>query len=357
MTSTETTSPSAARLPLIDALRAVAASLIAWHHIGLYGPLAEIETPHTDLLLHVANDFRWAVQVFLVVGGYVTASSLANKSWTIAWLLRFAVRRYCRLALPYVASLVVVMFVCAAARGWVPDEVAGSPPTWQQFAAHALLVQGILGYESLAAGVWFVSIDYQLGLLLAGLLFARVRLTSWLGARGAQGIALVAGWMLAALGLFVFNLDDRWEVWAVYFWGQFFFGVVTYQAQRDGASSTPFTLYGLMMVAAMAYVWRWRLAVTLATGLAIYWADRTGLAQRWPTSRTVAYLGRTSYSLFLIHYPVLVAISALWAWLGGDSEPTAALASFVAYLASLLAADAFYRVVELPALRLSRWFA
>jgi peptidoglycan/LPS O-acetylase OafA/YrhL len=68
-------------------------------------------------------------------------------------------------------------------------------------------------------------------------------------------------------------------------------------------------------------------------------------------------LGRTSYSLFLIHFPVLVVTSALWVRMGGISEASALAGSLFAYLASLVAAEAFYRAVEVPSLRLSRWFA
>ena len=58
-----------------------------------------------------------------------------------------------------------------------------------------------------------------------------------------------------------------------------------------------------------------------------------------------------------IALPVLVVTSALWVRLGGISEASALAASLFAYLASLVAAEAFYRAVEVQALRLSRRFA
>jgi peptidoglycan/LPS O-acetylase OafA/YrhL len=352
----EPTTPEASRLPFVDALRALAASLIAWHHIGIYGPLAYIDTPDTDLLLVVAEDFRWAVQIFLVVSGYVTARSMVGKSWHATHAARFVARRYCRLGLPYLAALAIAIVACAWARGWIPDDVVGSRPQWDQFLAHAFLLQDILGYESLAPGVWYVSIEFQLGLIFVALLGARDVLGKWLGARVAAGSVLVAGWALGALSLFVFNLDESWDMWAIFFWGSFFCGAVIYLAQRGSASTPLFSLYAMMMVVALAYSWRWRLVIALLTGFSLYWSARLGLIDRWPANRLIDNLGRTSYSLFLIHFPVLVVISALWVRLGGVSEESALAASLFAYLASLLAAEGFYRAVEVPALRLSRRF-
>lgn len=353
----EITTHEASRLPLVDALRALAATLIAWHHIGIYGPLAYIDTPDTDLLVVWAEDFRWAVQIFLVVGGYVAARSMVDKTWRAVHVARFVARRYCRLVLPYLTALAIAVVTCAWARGWVPDDVVGSRPTWDQFLAHAFLLQDILGYESLAPGVWYVSIEFQLGLIFVALLFARDALGGRLGQGVAAGLALGAGWTLATMSLLVFNLDDAWDMWAIFFWGSFFLGAVTYLALRSTASTPLFSLYALMMVAALAYSWRWRLVIALSTGLLLNWSGRLGLIERWPVSRLIANLGRTSYSLFLIHFPVLVVISALWVRLGGVSEASALAASLFAYLASVLAAEAFYRAVEVPALRWSRRFA
>jgi peptidoglycan/LPS O-acetylase OafA/YrhL len=353
----ETTTNEASRLPFVDALRALAATLITWHHIGIYGPLAYIDTPDTDLLLVWADDFRWAVQIFLVVGGYVAARSMVGRSWHARHMAGFVARRYCRLGVPYLASLAIAVVACAWARGWIPDEVVGPVPQWDQVLAHALLLQDILGYESLAPGVWFVSIEFQLGLIFVALLSARDVLSARVGERIAAGFALGAGWTLAALSLFIFNLDDTWDMWAIYFWGPFFLGAVIYLALRNSASTPLFSLDAMMMVIALAYFWRWRLVVALATGLVLYWSGRLGLMQRWPASRLIGNLGRTSYSLFLIHFPVLVVTSALWVRLGGVSEASALAASLVAYLASLVAAEAFYRAVEVPSLRWSRRFA
>jgi peptidoglycan/LPS O-acetylase OafA/YrhL len=68
-------------------------------------------------------------------------------------------------------------------------------------------------------------------------------------------------------------------------------------------------------------------------------------------------MGRISYSLFLIHFPVLVVVATLWEqqeW----TAPLGAVAGLVfAYVVSVAAAALFYRFVEEPSTRLSRRFA
>ena len=71
-------------------------------------------------------------------------------------------------------------------------------------------------------------------------------------------------------------------------------------------------------------------------------------------SRTIAYLGRTSYSLFLVHFPVFIIVSTLWVQFDWTSPWPTAAELIVAYIASLIAADVFYRAIEAPTARLAR---
>ncbi|HSV53424.1 MAG TPA: acyltransferase, partial [Burkholderiaceae bacterium] len=55
------------RLPLIDALKAVACVMIVWHHLAFYGPMSDIAQPLAPRLISWLYDYgRMAVQVFLV---------------------------------------------------------------------------------------------------------------------------------------------------------------------------------------------------------------------------------------------------------------------------------------------------
>ena len=67
------------RLPLIDAVKGVAALLIVLHHLAFYGPLSDVAYPLAPALLGWLSEYaRMAVQAFLVIAGFGAARRLAR---------------------------------------------------------------------------------------------------------------------------------------------------------------------------------------------------------------------------------------------------------------------------------------
>ena len=62
----------------INGLKAGAAQLIVLHHLAFYGPMSDVAHPAMpDLLDWLYEYARMAVQIFLVIGGFLAAASLA----------------------------------------------------------------------------------------------------------------------------------------------------------------------------------------------------------------------------------------------------------------------------------------
>jgi len=61
------------------------------------------------------------------------------------------------------------------------------------------------------------------------------------------------------------------------------------------------------------------------------------------------WLGRVSYSLYLIHMPVITAVNY------GYRQPSSAAAAIAAVALSAIAAELMYRTIEAPSIRLGRW--
>jgi len=78
-------------------------------------------------------------------------------------------------------------------------------------------------------------------------------------------------------------------------------------------------------MAALAIDFRLRIAVALAVALTLGLSRRCGLLERWPEWPVLAFLGRISYALFLVHFPVCLLANALFVRLGLNA-PGAALA-------------------------------
>lgn len=336
----------------IDVLKVIGAQLIVLHHFAAYGPLADTAARLTPALSNWLYDYaRMAVQIFLVLGGYLAAQQLASSIRADAGTLaRVAWRRYLRLALPLMVALAVAMASAAIARPWLPLEFIPSAPGWGQTLAHVLLLHGVLGSETLSAGVWYIAIDFQLYVLLA--------LALWLGQPvrlRVPALLLIIGLMLVSL--LHFNRDARWDNWALYFFGSYALGVLAWWAHRARHPPLWLALLALVGVVALLLEYRTRIALALTVALMLALVPWRRLAERsspslWWLAQVLQAQSRSSYALFLMHFPVLMLGNALYARHGASSDIVAVWMLLGSWLACIGLAYGFERWVEAP---LTRW--
>src|SRR3954447_25270340 len=124
------------RMPFIDAVRALAATVIVAHHFSSYQPLADAASPIVGPLIDWFHNYGRVAQVFIVLSGFMLAGSLAHRRWDGDRARRFIVQRYCRLALPYLAAVGFAILAGEIARDWIDNDVVGSLPTIRQVLAH-----------------------------------------------------------------------------------------------------------------------------------------------------------------------------------------------------------------------------
>ena len=328
------------RMPLIDALKALAALCVMLNHFSSYGPLAAVGQEHFPALFGFIFGYgRMAVQVFLVIAGFLAARSLSGQGQALAVSpLPLIWKRYLRLAIPYLAAIGLAIVAAAIANQWLDDEAIPARATFTQWVAHALLLHGVLGIDSLSAGVWYIAIDFQLFALMAILLWAgRVRLI-------APALVLI----VAIASLFWFNRDESWDNWAIYFFGSYGLGAAAWWASDRKQMSAWLGVILTVAVAALVVDFRLRIALALGVALLLGFSRRTGLLERWPEAQALAFLGQISYSLFLVHFPVLLLANGLYARLGLASTASAMIAIALALATSIALASVFYRWVESP---------
>ncbi len=350
--SANASSATKQHLAFLDALRALASVAIVLHHFALYAPLRDIAAPLIGPLLDWLMHNARATQVFFVVGGYVMARSMAGKRWDLKRLRLFLLQRYCRLGLPYIATMAFILIAYVFARGWLPEEVTGEDVTMRQLLAHLLFLQGLLGEENLSAGFWFICINFQLGLLYAVLLCLRDTAIYRNG-----DISKIVGWGLAAFSLLHLNLDVSFDNWALYFFPYFYMGIILNRAVQNKGIAKEFWLYQALLAFALHQDWRWRLAMAALVAVTIYAVEKTGWRPRWIKNPLFATLGKISYSLFLVHFPVLVLVATAFVRMEIDSPVAAVLGLIVAFFLSIGTAAAFHRWVETPAIRIAQTLA
>lgn len=343
---------------LINLLKAVAAQLIVLHHLAFYGPMADHARVLAPALFDwLADDARIAVQVFLVIGGFLAAKSLSpNGLPGIEHPLRTIYRRYLKLAPPFLVAMLLAIGASALASLWMTHPSISAPPSFAQFSAHALLLHDVLGYEALSAGAWYVAIDFQL--------YALMTLLLWVGGRFAAGRFL--GWVMPVVvvvvvsgSLFFFNRESSWNISALYFFGSYGLGALAWWASDTKRPSQAVTiLLGMMLIptlVALAADFRVRIALALIVACFLFVFGRSTLSGT--RSRVVSFLqsaANTSYSVFLVHFPICLVMNAAFVYFIDLQPGMQAIGVGAAWATSMLAGAFFHRWVERP---LGRWLA
>lgn len=341
---------SAPRETLIDMVKGSACIAIVLHHLAFYGPMSDAALTLFPQLIAWLYDYgRMAVQVFLVLGGFLAAKSLAPQGgarFENAWYQ--IGRRFIRLVVPYVAALTIAILIAALVRPWFAHDSVPSEPQWTQLIAHALLLQGLLDEESLSAGVWYVAIDFQL-FVISVLIFSGVRALPRLPKKQATvvGKLLVVGGV--AVSLLVFNRLTDLDVWGIYFFGAYGLGMMSFWAVQSQRPFMWVTLMTLLGGLALAVDFRGRIALALLTSLWLVWAFR----EKWQPSSSVisAHLqriGQSAYSVFLVHFPVCLLVNAVFNHFWPLSALINAAGMVLAFGISLFAGRVMYRLVEHP---------
>ncbi len=343
-----------ARRIQIDALKVVGSHMIVLHHLAAYGPVSDALAQALPALMAWLFDYgRMAVQIFLVLGGYLAAAALEPTARArTGSLLTTLLRRYQRLVLPFLVAVAVCIATAQAVRPWLTADLLPAAPTWGQVLAHVFLLHSVLNFDSLSAGAWYVAMDFQLFAVMAVLLHLGYR---------APGLPRLAHWLVVGLmlaSLFYFNRLEAWDAWAPYFFGAYGLGAA---ARWIGRSRYPEIMLVLLVAPVACALWlefRERIALALAVAVMLgfaQWAHMRG--HQWPEvaqplAHVVHSLGKISYALFLIHFPVLLLGNALFTSLELAGPEAAGAMLLACWAASTAAAIGFARWVEAP---LAHW--
>lgn len=353
--------PTVDRSLLIDGLKALAAQIIVIHHLVSYGPMAEAASLAFPSLVEWFTYYgRWAVQVFLVLAGYLTAQSLCGKERGLSRPWSLVAKRYVRLIWPFGVAITLAVVVAELARFWTSDPILPESPHVWQYLSHWLLIHGVLGHPSLSTGVWYVAIDFQLFVLTVLLLWTSQAL------RWAGWAPLLIGTLTVASLVWIRTWSE-WDNWAPYFYNAYGVGLLMGWLTRRSDEALPWVRVVLLSVLGLT-AWQFfitlngRLAVILSVA-ALLWVASFPLSHLIPNTpaslkpllgRVVHYLGSTSFALFLVHFPVSMLVNAAQDRFDWTTPHEGVIAMGFAWFGSMVLADFFYRYVERFGTKLSR---
>lgn len=344
------------RLTQLDSLRGVAALVVVVHHVLLTVPVfAEpyrSERPEVDgsawwfvyTPLHLLWDGKAAVAIFFVLSGFVLVLPFARRrpDWPT-----YYPRRLARLYLPTWAAVVFSLILNLV---FVRQEVGSWWVAQHQYNATSLL--GIGGASTLViatgwlnSALWSLKWEVWFSLLLPLYLIVVRACGRW--------------WpLLWPAALIASQVGLTTDITALHYLPEFMIGVAAglhrETVERWTSRVSPAGWIACLVVALLAINAPWYPVpvpfsltwMQAGCALLVLTVWRSGLVARALNTAPLLWLGQVSFSLYLVHEPIVVSVAQVT----GDMWQTLGCSLVL----SLLAGWAFYTWIEKPAHGLSR---
>ncbi len=354
------------RLKFLDGLRGIAAlSVVLFHHYIFIKNATAFPFPHFFEALFSKGYL--GVQIFFVLSGFVIAYSMRHASLTGTYLKRFFIKRSIRLDPPYWVSILLMMTATALFSKLIAKQ---HEPMFEgrQIFANIFYLQDFLDFESLNPVSWTLCLEFQLYLFFActlGLIFKickaahpseqlKIMRSSYTG----MFFSLLLILSLEHQQRLVIPLDlNSWTPKGLFlsYWYSFFMGCVVCWAAIGWINKAWLYVYFSLL---FAYVWmsfQSTLTVSLLTALTIHLIARWSDLSKWTCSGIFQYLGKISFSLYLIHWLTASNCIFFLAKRVGEMHLIKVCLIFLFSLsATIMAAHWFYRWIESPCLRWSQ---
>lgn len=330
--------------PDIDGLRALAIGAVLLFHFDLLG----------------ARGGFAGVDMFFVVSGYLMTGILSRAAASDAVILSFYRRRFWRIVPAYVVTIALTLVIGAAWLLPVDAERLGmSAVAAIAFVPNFFFAAGV-GYFDIAAiykpllHTWSLGVEAQFYLIwpLLVVWFTRLRPSTRKLAYAALVLASLIFCQIFAITdpkVAFFSLPAR--LW------QFGLGALAVEGQRFRFSQPGGRAASALRVCACAAIlatpwfvgegdaWPapYAIPICLSTAILLWLGDdRDALTTRLLSSPPMSFIGRISYSLYLVHWPLVVFV-------GYAYFPQAPLGlRLISLIACVPLAMAIYHFVEAP---------
>ena len=338
------------RSAFLDNIKGIACLLILFHHLAFYGPMSDVANTVIpkiiDFLLYYA---RLAVAVFFCVGGFLTGLKLSEPNFFAKHSVQKVIwQKYLRLVIPYLGAIALAIAASFVASRLMEHHSISAMPDVPQLLSHLFFLQNILGYESLSAGLWYVAIDFQLFAVCALLIFLIEKLSpaSW-SYRSTRLITLIIFSALTIASVIFFNRHDIYDVWFIFFFATYGLGLLTAFLVRSQSHRVLILIVVAVTIFSLYYQdFRERLSVALITALILFSSYESNWSQSKLWNNPLRKIGEMSYSIFLVHFPVSLVVSGIWAQLYPSDPWMNVLGMSVSAILSLLLAIPFYKYIE-----------
>jgi len=342
-------------LPALTGLRFALAFWVILHHICGRGMLLEgwAGTLPGPVLALIRGGY-FAVQTFFILSGFVLTRTYANTSWNRQSLSRFAVARFARVYPVYFLSLILLspfIIEMLLQPVWTGAQRANL------LANYTFVLQGWTG--ALGVGwntpAWSLSCEFVFYLCFPAL-FMLMRNVRWPGISCAMLVSIVTPILLDHAGV-------PWKWKPIYHLSDFLAGIAAARIFALMTASRSWLKRGYWLYIPALLLGGWLIIhpnitdgtfVDLNTylrpvnvALLVGFALSGGMLARALSTQVVNFLGKASYSMYVLHIPIL------W-WYGryyvhGKLHPARPMAAVI-YLTLVAAISGLvFQYLEAPA--------
>jgi peptidoglycan/LPS O-acetylase OafA/YrhL len=347
----------------LDALRGVAAmAVVFWHASNFFNPpLPHWWTFFLQSPLGIAVSGPDAVYVFFVMSGFVLFLPYIRTEGPDPYT-KFLVKRICRIYLPYLAALALAIGADLAfyrpLHGMFPRWVNWNRPFPMIDVWNHLLFIRTDDLVEFNPAFWTLVYEMRLSILFPAI--------AWLAKRLSLGLGVVVSLLICGTGFWLSDhfAGGSWKTFG--YAGLFLIGALIARHLRQIRTFMEARgAFGKTMVLLLA-VFLFKATHLLPTRFYTYWAliplHGSGAAlvvvlalttihfKRLLHSSPLQWLGKVSYSLYLIHGIVLYSLVSLL-WLH-TSHPVLLVAAGIAIAVAL--SEPMNRWIERPAILLGR---
>jgi peptidoglycan/LPS O-acetylase OafA/YrhL len=351
------------RVTGLDGLRGLAALFVVLHHCYLMsyeGFPANTGPAWLGWLLYG----HLAVVLFIALSGFSLALAPARHDWQLGGRARFAHRRAWRILPPYWAALVFSLIIAWA----VVPQPGSAPPDGKSVVVYGLLLQDVFGSPVPNGAFWSIAIEAQLYVVFPVLLVLLRRAGAVVMVAAVTTVVVVIGLLAPHIAAVQLLMRFTPQMAVLFALGLATAGVLN---ARERIRELPWQWLAvvaaapvLLLLAVRGSVWwsREQFWADLAFGpaiallLAAVATGKGATIERVLGSRPIRRLGSFSYSLYLVHAPIVVAISTeLVAPAVGPGLGRFAATLGLAGPVSVAAAFCFAAVFEAPFQRHRSW--
>ena len=370
-TRPETAAPAMAsgqrRLVGLDGIRGLAALFVVVNHIFLRA-FPGYPADHAPFWAGGFIYGRFAVVVFIVLSGFSLSVSPARAGWRLDGVSKFARRRAWRILPPYWAALVFSLLMT-----WFVVAQPGWPvPTAKSVAVNGLLVQDVFAAPSPNRAFWSIAIEAQLYVVFPLLILAMRRLNAFAMVAAVAAPVLTLGILGAAHVRAATDLVNQYtpDLAVLFAIGVAAAGILTTTERRR---ARPWHWFALALAVPVFALIAWKGSVWTIDNF--FWVDMAfgpaigcllaAIATHRPKplvrlldTRPLRRLGSFSYSLYLTHAPIVIAVYyGLMEGRVRPGVPTFLVLCAIVLPLTVLFARLFAEVFELPFQRRRGWGA